>query len=165
MNVAVLSDTHDHLDQLAKALAAVRDSGAEALVFCGDFCAPFTLAALAEGYAGPIHAVFGNNDGDRMMLLTIASQHPHVCLHGEIGRLELGGRQAAIVHYTDLGHDLAASGSYDVVFCGHTHVYETARVGPPPTLVVNPGEVMGRLGAPSWALVDLAALTVHQHRL
>ena len=78
MNVAVLSDTHDHLDRLAKALAAVRDSGAAALVFCGDLCAPFTLAALAEGYAGPIHAVFGNNDGDRMMLLTIAAQHPHV---------------------------------------------------------------------------------------
>ena len=165
MKVAVLSDTHDHLDQARHGAGRHPESGAEALVFCGDFCAPFTLAALAEGYTGPIHAVFGNNDGDRMMLLTIADQHPHVYLHGEVGRVELGGRQAAIVHYTDLGHDLAASGSYEVVFCGHTHVYETARVGPRPTLVVNPGEVMGRLGAPSWALVDLATLTAQQQRL
>ena len=165
MRVAVLSDTHDHLDQLAKALAPVRESGAEAVVFCGDFCAPFTLAALAEGYAGPIHAVFGNNDGDRMMLLDVASQHPHVRLHGEVGRLELGGRQVAVVHYADLGHELAASNNYDAVFCGHTHVYEEARVGRRPTLVVNPGEVMGRLGDPSWALADLTSLSVEKMRL
>ena len=165
MKIAVLSDSHDHLDQLAAALAAVRDSPAETVVFCGDFCAPFSLAALAEGFPGPIHAVFGNNDGDRMAMLRLAAQHPHVTLHGEIARLDLGGRRVAITHYTDLGHDLAASGNYDVVLCGHTHQFEQALVGSRPALLVNPGEVMGRLGKPSWALVDIATLAVEHSRL
>ena len=165
MKVAVLSDTHDHLDHLEQALVSVNASGAEGRVFCGDFCSPFTLAHLADGYAGPIHAVFGNNDGDRMMLLSVAAEHPHVHLHGDIARLELGSRQVAIVHYSDLGHDLAASDSYEVVLCGHTHAFEESRVGSRNCLLVNPGELMGRLGRPSWALVNLATLEVTRMRI
>ena len=64
MKIAVLSDCHDHLENLALAMALVRESGAARLFYLGDFCAPFTLAALAEGFSGPVDAVIGNNDGD-----------------------------------------------------------------------------------------------------
>ena len=47
MKIAVLSDIHDRLDHLARALELVREEQAERLVFLGDFCAPFSLAAIA----------------------------------------------------------------------------------------------------------------------
>ncbi|MDD3826348.1 MAG: metallophosphoesterase family protein, partial [Anaerolineae bacterium] len=54
MKIAVLSDVHDNIWKLEKLLASLE---ADALVFCGDFCAPFTLAQIAEGFGGPVHVV------------------------------------------------------------------------------------------------------------
>ena len=75
MKIAVLSDIHDRLDHLELVLLKVRESGADVLFFLGDFCAPFSLAALAEGFSNPIHAVFGNNDGDIFLLCKIGRAH------------------------------------------------------------------------------------------
>ena len=41
MRIAILSDTHDNIWKLDEVLKQVGDAGA--LLFCGDFCAPFTL--------------------------------------------------------------------------------------------------------------------------
>ena len=60
MRVAVLSDIHDNIWNLEKVLKSV--AGAEALVFCGDFCAPFTLAQIAEGFGEVVHVVWGDSD-------------------------------------------------------------------------------------------------------
>jgi uncharacterized protein len=52
MKIAVLSDIHDNIWVLETLLDELE---ADALIFCGDFCAPFTLAQIAEGFPGPIH--------------------------------------------------------------------------------------------------------------
>ena len=86
MKIAILSDIHDNIWQLEVLLA---DLKADALLFCGDFCAPFTLAQLAEGFNGPIHVVFGNNDGDQYLLSQVAGKFAHVTLHGDFAELEM----------------------------------------------------------------------------
>ena len=45
--IAVLSDSHDNIWNLDKALQAVRRSGATHLLHCGDFVAPFIMHQLA----------------------------------------------------------------------------------------------------------------------
>ena len=65
MRVAIVSDIHDNIWKLETLLSGLE---ADAILFCGDFCAPFTLAQIAEGFEGPVHAVFGNNDGDQLLL-------------------------------------------------------------------------------------------------
>jgi len=72
MLIAVLSDCHDNIWNLEKVLPKL--DKAEVVLFCGDFCAPFTLKLLAEGFTRPIHAVFGNNDGDVWLMLNVAKQ-------------------------------------------------------------------------------------------
>jgi len=62
VRIAVLSDVHDNIWKLEEVLA--QTATADALIFCGDFCAPFTLTPIAEGCHGPVHVVWGNNDGD-----------------------------------------------------------------------------------------------------
>ncbi len=150
MKVAILSDIHDHLHNL-RAFEPVLGE-AEALIFCGDFCAPFTLAALAELFRGPIHAVFGNNDGDQWLLSKVASRFEHVRLEGPFARLELGGRKIFVVHYPEIAEDVGASGRYALVCFGHNHQATAKKLGQ--TLLLNPGEVMGRFGISSIALYD-----------
>jgi len=150
MIIAVLSDCHDHIGNLQRALPKLQE--AQAVLFCGDFCAPFTLKMLAEGFPGPVHATFGNNDGDVFLMLTVARQVGNVTFHKPIAQLELGGKRIAVAHYPEIGEALALSGKYDAVFSGHNHKAQVQTLGA--TLWGNPGEVMGRLGKPTFGLYD-----------
>lgn len=149
MKVAILSDIHDNIWKLETLLAGLE---ADALIFCGDFCAPFTLAQIGEGFSGPIHVVFGNNDGDQLLLARVADGFPHVTLHGGLAEVELDGRQVAVTHYPEIGRALARGGVYDLVCHGHSHERLLEQKGR--TLRVNPGEVMGRLGRSTYAVYD-----------
>jgi putative phosphoesterase len=149
MKIAILSDIHDNIWTLETLLANLE---ADILIFCGDFCAPFTLAQIAEGFAGPVHVIFGNNDGDQFLLARVASKFAHVTLHGIFAELELGGRRVAVTHYPQIGEALARGGLYDLVCHGHSHERVVDRAGK--TLRVNPGEVMGRFGLSTYALYD-----------
>ena len=150
MRIALLSDIHDNIWRLEEVLPRLKE--AQALVFCGDFCAPFTLKMLAEGFQGPVHVVFGNNDGDKLLLCRVAAQAGNVTLHGEFAELELGRRRIAATHYPEIARGLAASGHYDLVAFGHTHEYLCEQVGQ--AVLLNPGEVMGRFGLSTWAIYD-----------
>lgn len=152
MKVAVISDIHDNIWNLERALNQVQQSGVEALLFLGDLCAPFTLAQLAEGFSNPVHVVFGNNDGDVFHISKVASKYPQVTLHGQMAELALDGRRVALNHYPEIGRRLAESGAYDAVFSGHDHRRYQHQVGK--TLWANPGEIMGRYGQPSFGIYD-----------
>lgn len=164
MKVGIISDIHDNIWKLASALRALR--GADLLICCGDLCSPFVVDRLAGGFPGPIHVVFGNNDGDRYRITRKASGHDHLHLHGEFVELELDGQRFAVNHFDDVGRGLAGSGVYDVVCFGHNHLYEVARVGK--TLLINPGEIMGGLSEPpvsSCAVYDTVARSVRKIEL
>ncbi len=48
MLIAVMSDSHDNIWNLQKALGIVKEKGAEMIIHCGDFVAPFMLKELEE---------------------------------------------------------------------------------------------------------------------
>ena len=150
MKIAVLSDSHDNIWNLEKALNKLGDI--EALLFLGDFCAPFSLKQIADAFSGPIHCIPGNNDGDMFLLMTIAAQAGNVTFYNPVGSLLFDGVPIAITHYPEIAEGLAATGQYTAVFSGHTHVFMQKQVGE--TLWINPGEVMGRLGEPSFVFFD-----------
>ncbi|MAS95196.1 MAG: YfcE family phosphodiesterase [Verrucomicrobiales bacterium] len=152
MKIAVLSDSHDNIWNLEKALKQVSELECEVLLFLGDFCAPFTLKQIAEGFSGPIHAVFGNNDGDPFLLSQIASGFDHVTLHGQYAELDLGEKKIAINHYPDISKRIAESRAFDAVFSGHDHQKYVHQMGK--TVWANPGEIMGRFGEPSFGVYD-----------
>ncbi|GIV61085.1 metallophosphatase family protein [Rhodocaloribacter litoris] len=144
MRLAVLSDVHDHLWHLDAALEVLEE--VEVLICCGDLCSPFVMKRLADGFAGEIHVVFGNNDADTFRITRIAQSYgERVRLHGEFARLERGGRLLAVHHFDDVARDLAASGRFDVVCFGHNHVWEVSRevAGDRRVLLLNPGPIMG----------------------
>jgi len=151
MKIAVLSDVHDNIWHLARTLEKLGQI--EALLFLGDFCAPFSLKQIADAYRGPIHCVPGNNDGDMFLLMTVAAAAGNVTFYNPVGQLTFGQAKVAITHYPEIAVGLAATGQYQAVFSGHTHVFMTEQVGQ--TLWLNPGEIMGRFGEPSFVIYDV----------
>jgi uncharacterized protein len=139
MRVAVLSDIHDNVWKLAAALAYIRDC--DQLICCGDLCSPFVIDQLAQGFAGPIDIVFGNNDADLFRITAKAPRYPHLHLRGELFETEVAGRRIAVNHFDAIGLALARGGQYDAVFYGHNHAPKIEQLGP--TLAVNPGSLMG----------------------
>jgi uncharacterized protein len=151
MKVAILSDIHDNLPMLRKGLQRCGD--AEALICCGDFCSPFVSKALGAGFTGPIHAVFGNNDGDRFRLAAVGANFPQLKFHGEYVDLDLGGKTFSVNHFDAIGRAIAKGGQYDVVCFGHNHQFEITSAGR--TLLINPGEIYGGLsGHSTFVLYD-----------
>jgi hypothetical protein len=150
--IAIFSDTHDNVWNLAAALEQARRRGAEALLHCGDLCAPFVVRQLAEGFHGPIHLVFGNNDGDGRLIQTVASKYSQVTHHGIYTELEIGGRRIAMIHYPEPALRIAQSGQFDLVCYGHDHKKYHALIGA--CHLANPGELMGKDSAPTWGLYD-----------
>ncbi len=153
--VAVISDSHDQIATLERALEQIRGAEAEILLHCGDLCAPFILNLLGEQFSGPIHVIFGNNDGDGRLLQTIAAKHSQVTLHGIYAELSAGQRRIAMIHYPEPAQRIAQSGALDLVCYGHDHTQHLERIGD--CWLLNPGEILGMKSAPTWALYDTAA--------
>ena len=141
MKIAILSDSHDHIDNLRKVLEQAKGAGAEAVIFCGDMCAPATAKIFAEVEL-PVYAVFGNCDEDQYQIaLRGGAKFKIVGLAEEYHQIELGKRKIAICHYPKLADLLSKTGEYDAVFFGHTHQGGMCNHGK--TLLLNPGAVCG----------------------
>lgn len=141
MRIGVISDIHDNVWNLWRALERLQDT--EAVICCGDLCSPFVVAQLADGLKGkPLHAVFGNNDGDLFRITGAAGRYGEkVQLHGEFAELRLAERLIAVSHYPAIALPLADSGRYDVVCYGHDHTFDIGTRGG--TTTINPGAIMG----------------------
>lgn len=138
MIVAIISDMHDQVAHLLATVEFLNRSEAEEIIFCGDFCSPFMLKYLQETDL-PIHAVFGNNDGDEFRLMNVRG--PKTKIYGELAELELGGWKIGVNHFPEIAATMAASGKYDLVCFGHNHTPSMEKVGD--CLLLNPGSLMG----------------------
>ena len=145
MRVAILSDIHDNLWNLAAALKEIQT--ADALICCGDLCSPFVVDELAK-FPGPVHIVFGNNDADLFRITAKASKRPNLQIHGELFRGRFDGKRFAANHFDYLAKPIAKSGEYDVVCFGHNHEIEVRREGS--CMLINPGPIMGAKFSSGW---------------
>ncbi len=164
MRYGVISDTHDNIANIEKAIKIFKSKNIDTVIHLGDIIAPFSLAKFLRSNFRVI-AVYGNNDGEKMGLHTLASsagssiyEQPHT--------LNSGGRRILLIH--GLGdpdttrsfiNHLARSGAYDIVLYGHTHSIDVRRIDD--TLVVNPGEACGYLtGKATLGILDIESMDI-----
>lgn len=149
MIIGIISDTHDHLDNLRKVLKIFEDRRVEHIIHAGDFTSPFTWRVLKH-FKGGFTGIFGNNDGERVLLKKLYQDRIYVQPY----KFSLNGKRIVVMHEPDVVEDLAESGHFDIVVYGHTHEPVIKKVKN--TLIVNPGEVCGWLyGKPTIAIVNL----------
>jgi uncharacterized protein len=152
MKIAIFSDTHDNLPNIYQAIDYIKKQGCEALIHCGDVCAPSVMVEIANKWDGPMHLVYGNVDGDRELMEQKAKDLPNLKIYGEQGEIELGGKKIGWVHYPDVAQEMAESGKYDAVFYGHDHKAWEKKVGT--CTLRNPGTLAGLFAKPTFAIYD-----------
>ena len=163
MLIAVMSDSHDNIWNLRKALGIVKDKGAGMIIHCGDFVAPFMLKELEETGI-PVHGVFGNNDGDQYLLTKFSlTGFSNITLYGIIGQIDIEGFTVGFTHQRVVADGLAEAGSYNMVCFGHSHEYLLKKIGQ--TIYLNPGEIMGKEGMPGFCFVNTGSNEVERVKL
>lgn len=160
MKIAIISDSHDNIPNLRLAVNYCNGSGLAMLIHCGDLISPFMLDEIAR-FAGTAHLVYGNNVGDQHLISQACGiRLPSITHHGVLGAVEAGGLRIAFTHYPQFARGLAAKGGFDVVCCGHNHRYLVESCEG--SLLINPGELLGKDGQPSFAVLDCASRIVEK---
>ncbi|HMT29883.1 MAG TPA: YfcE family phosphodiesterase [Bacteroidia bacterium] len=174
MKALIISDIHDHIQNLESALNLAKTSGCHAVICCGDLCAPFVIDVFHRNTNLPVHIVFGNNDGDR---ITIQAKTIHanesrqtgnkIHIHGEF--LITNKTQnyegiphdisLAVYHYPIMASLLADSDNFDYVFYGHSHSSSLETKNR--TILANPGSIMGYIPGPDPKKVHPTCLIVN----
>jgi putative phosphoesterase len=142
MNIGLISDTHDNIQNIRKAVRKFNDKHVDVVIHAGDFVNPIAVESLA---GVKLVGVLGNNDAD-IAGLTSTFNKIHGELKGEIFETVYDGMKFAIYHGTNLAkrEQLIKSGKYDVFIYGHTHRKDNRYIGT--TRVINPGTAKGFFG-------------------
>lgn len=149
MLIGIMSDTHDNLPLTKKAIEVFNNRKVQHVIHAGDYTSPFTLKLFKDlkcKYTG----IFGNNDGDKLLLLERSEGN----IHNQPYIFTLNNKKIVIMHEHHVADALADSGHFDLVVYGHTHIADVRKIKN--TLIVNPGEVSTYLyGKSTIAVVDL----------
>ena len=150
MKIGILSDTHDHHANVLRAIDLFDERQVEVVLHSGDMVSPFTAKQFGQLKQARFIAVFGNNEGERVlvrqMVLGFGGEIRNYCYKGE-----LADRRVFMTHTQHFVDEAVESGRYDLVVYGHTHQQDIRRVGK--TLVVNPGEATDWLTGTGHAVI------------
>ena len=137
----LLSDTHNNVTNLNKALAVFRQEGIRLLIHCGDMTDLSVVEALNDFQ---LIYVFGNVDGrpESIRRRLLAFNQDNFAGPAYMG--SLGTARIAVTHghWPGRVNELARSDQYDYIFHGHTHRRRDELIGQ--TRVINPGALGGK---------------------
>lgn len=138
MRIGVFADTHDHVDNVRRAVVVFNQLECKLVLFAGDFVSPLVIPPLRK-LTCPLVACYGDNDGNRV---GIAGGMKIV---GDLGEPPFGvrlpdGRKVLLTHQLESvrGHVDGA----EVIVWAHTHKPSIAR-DKKGRLLLNPGETAG----------------------
>ena len=144
MKVGIISDTHERLDHIARAIRIFQDRHVSVVIHAGDYTSGKAVRAF-EGVN--LVGVLGNNDvADKQEIIKAFRDIGAKLEEKDVCEMVLDGLKFAIYHGTDgkRKEELIESNRYDLIICGHTHMVENKRTGMyKHTLFLNPGVASG----------------------
>lgn len=154
MKLGVLSDTHNNIPNLLKALQLFREEGIVQLMHCGDM-ADMLTARQMTGF--DVIYVNGNMDSSAEAInhvvwtLNPQNEIPGDVYEGMLDGVKIGATHG---HLTGKLDKLIRSRRYKYVFHGHTHRQRDEMIGK--TRIINPGALGGARYEPrTVCIVDL----------
>jgi len=154
MLIGAISDTHDNLPKIEKAVEYLNNQKVELTLHAGDYVAGFVIPKLRQLNCNLI-GVFGNNDGDHELLKKRFSETTNCTIHERFTSVKVEDYRIGLLHghEEELLNAIIDSGYFDAVVHGHSHYKGIVKKGK--TLAINPGEVCGYLtGKSTIALLD-----------
>jgi len=152
MKLAIISDSHDNLPNIQKAIDWINKNNIKTIIHCGDLAAPAVLKKeFGPKFKGQFHFIHGNV-ADRELNKELSKSLKNINCHEDKGELELDGLNIAFVHFPWQAEDLAKKNKYDVIFYGHDHKPWEKQIGK--TLLLNPGTLAGMFSKATFAVFD-----------
>jgi len=147
MKIGVIADTHDRLEEVAKAIKIFQKVQVDLIIHCGDWVSPFVpqfIYTLRPRLIIPIKSVFGNNEGDHFRFFERKKKENwNIEFYKEVFEIEIDGKKIIVYHGSSkpITRSLIKSGLYDAVFTGHTHKLANETING--ILHLNPGSPAG----------------------
>jgi putative phosphoesterase len=133
MKLGLISDTHDNVANILRAVKTFQELGVEMVFHMGDIVAPATL----QFFKGlKMKVIAGNCDGDLAKIESKCKEFGFEYL-GASADLELDGKKIHLMHPDPSTEAPEKIGRYAYIFHGHTHVRRNEVVDG--TRIVNPG--------------------------
>ncbi len=147
--LAVISDVHDNLANLNKALNYIRENKIDYLICTGDLQSPEAWQELNK-LAIQVFAVKGNAD-DTLDL----SKLSNLKIWQGFGEVELNGKKIIFSHYPEIIKKLIEQKPqyYDLALHGHSHQPWEEKFQN--TKILNPGNVANIRYNPTFAIINL----------
>ena len=92
VKIGIMSDSHDNINAIKRAVEIFNEEKVEAVFHAGDFIAPFVVPLALKNLKCDLYGVFGNNDGERIGL-KIKLEETGNKIEGEFLITEMGGRK------------------------------------------------------------------------
>jgi uncharacterized protein len=120
MKIGIISDTHDDIENVQKAIEMFNIERVQYVIHAGDYIFPGIVKEF-EKLNSKLIGVLGNNDGEKVHLLKnfldIGGD-----LKGELAEIELDGLTFGVYHGTSkIKEQLVNNGKHNILICGHTH--------------------------------------------
>ncbi len=153
MQVGLLSDTHNEIHKVRRAVERLRAADVHVVLHAGDVVRTQVLRALTDF---DVWLARGNMDHATDLAAVVAELFGPDRL-AEWHNLTLEGHRIALLHGDDQIRlrTLIRDGAYDYVIHGHTHTPRDERIGD--TRVINPGA----LGSRGWRPGTFAILNLN----
>lgn len=152
MRIGIFADTHDHLDNIRRAVALFNEEECELVVFAGDLVSTFSVPPLRKLRCRMV-GCFGDNEGNKVGL------HAGMSIVGELGEPPLGIRAPDGTRFLVAHMQRQLRGvdeDFDVAVFGHTHK-PSIRRDEQGRLLINPGETSGwTFGNPTVVILETA---------
>jgi uncharacterized protein len=132
LKIGIISDTHDDLNSVDRAITIFNREKVSLVVHAGDFIFSGVVERFRKLESAKLVGVLGNNDGEKFGLLKKFEEIGGELKRGELGEVEDEDNKnlrIAVYHGTDekLREAAIQSGVYDVFIHGHTHVKRWAQ--------------------------------------
>ena len=144
MKIGIISDSHDDVDNVNRAIGIFEKENVKTVIHAGDIISPPIIKEFKKltDKDVEIFGIFGNNDGEKRGLENAFSYINGKLLGGE-GKIEIDGLKFCIYHGQDLKkkEKIIASQKFDVFIYGHSHTkhHEIVRNEKRETIILNPG--------------------------
>lgn len=138
MFIGLITDTHENMPKIRKAVELFNERKVDIVLHCGDIISPITFKEFKDLHC-KIEFVFGNNDGERALLVEKFRDKGR--FHPPGYELEIDGKKFIMMHEPVGIEALAHSEKYDYIIYGHTHKQDIRKFGK--CRIINIGETGG----------------------
>ena len=159
MKIAIISDTHDNLANLKKALLLIEKEKVKMLFHCGDIFSSKTLDKIFNSFSGKIFVVLSEPDQNYIKNPEkLFGKKKRIKIWKDSGEIKIGNKKIAVTHTPELAESLAFQKGYHLIFYGHTHKPWEEKIGE--TRLINPGNIAGIFYRPTLAIFDTKKETI-----